>query len=58
MKRVCPRCGGELRVTRIESKRMVIVHLHCKCGFSKRVKFRAVKPVRLTVLRRVVHARV
>ncbi len=53
-RKTCPRCGGELEVTQIESKRMTVIHLHCKCGFSKRVKFPAVKPVRLTVLRKAI----
>jgi C4-type Zn-finger protein len=51
MKRKCPICHGELRVTQIESKRAVIVHLHCKCGFNKRVRFPPAKPITLTIRR-------
>ena len=57
VRKKCPVCGGELRVTQIESERVLIVHLHCSCGFSKRVKFRKVKPIRLSVLRRLAYAR-
>ena len=53
----CPVCRRDLKVTQIENKRAVIVHLHCSCGFSKRVKFRTVKPVKLTTLRRFAYAR-
>lgn len=46
VRKICPVCHNELRVTQIESKRVLIVHLYCDCGFNKRVKFPKVKSLR------------